>query len=159
MTPDNKAEHKRKLLEALDKALVNHPDGKDAINFISAFGEMCHLCDDIIDDPEFRKEPEQILKLTKQCLQVYSSKFYQKYTMELYAIISMVHDVYANSVWLENSPELWKKEFSDPLRNIGNCVPVYIVTILVGYEAGRIFSRMVLQDSYDRHHNELGKAI
>lgn len=154
-----KEEYNKFIICKLEEALANHSEGKQAIRFINAFSEMCHLCDDIIDDASFRNSPEQILKLTKCCLDVYSSTFYQQHIMELYSVISVIHDMYANSVAMENSPELWKKEFADAIRNCANYMPVYIVKILVSYEASRLFSMVLVEESYSKHHNELGKPV
>lgn len=144
----------QKLLEKLQIYLGNCPD---AIRFVKAFQDYCHNIDDIID--EKITDPEKILKVFLQAASIYSSNFYIKYSTQLYPLILVITNTYADSVKMERSGVAWKKKVSDVLRSTGNDILIFVVGIVAGWESMRDVSELIREYSYAEHHNELGEPI
>ncbi len=153
------------LLETINRYLANRPD---AAQFLLLYRDYCHAIDDIIDIPERRNDNEFILYTFNMAHDIFSCAFYQENVGELYSVVKIIHNLYADSVKWETSDIQWQKQVSDVTRNCANIMISTVVRIVVrkeekspwlGYEAMRDISSRAVSQSYHDHHDESGNAI
>lgn len=155
------------LLECLNVYLKDRPD---AIAFLQAYRDYCHSIDDIIDIPERRNDNEFILSVFNKAHDLYSSQFYREHWTELYSVVKIIHNTYADSVKIEfaEKAEDWQKNLSDVIRNTANEMIHTVVRIVVGettgniesaYNAMRNVSLRAKYQSWQDHHNEKGEPL
>lgn len=129
----------------------------EALDFIKLYGAYCHALDDIIDEKNC--DSEFVLSVAALGMRVYSSKFYHENINWLYPVILIIHNTYADSCLMEHSPIKWKREFGDAYRCCGNEIILAVLHHYKGYETMRKYSMRIREDSYRRHHTELGMPI
>lgn len=137
-----------RIKSKIEEILKTHQEGVDAIKFITAFCTLCHAVDDLIDDEASRSSHKFILKTFALAMDVYSSRFYQNHLVELYPIVSTIHDQYSTCVEYEHSNELWKKDYANQIRLCQSMLPIYIIKMLLGYDASREFSLTLVEYAY-----------
>jgi hypothetical protein len=135
---------------------------EDAVRFLKAFNDYCHLVDDIIDEYSLKFHPVPPEMFFKHCInaaELYSSRFYQRHVNDLFPIVIQITSAYADSVNMEKSNIEWKRQASDTLRQAGNDMIMMIVFIIGGWDKKREISELVREVSYQQHHDETGKQI
>lgn len=129
----------------------------EAVRFIKAYIEYCHDIDDIIDNAI--TDPEFILKTFLKAAAIFSSNFYVKHSEQLYPLIIVITNSYADSVQFERSKEGWKLQASDVLRHCAIDMVLLVVGIVAGYDAVREISPLLREHNYNQHHDAEGKPI
>lgn len=128
----------------------------EAVRFVRAFGQWCHGIDDDVDG---QITPEQKVRLHWLAAALFSSRFYQQHASELFPVVSLIANAYADSVDWEKSDVDWKRRQADVLRNCGNDMALAVVNIVGGYDAMREVSRLIREVSHYRHHDNEGNPI
>lgn len=161
-TPDR---DKFGLLERLNHYLKGRVDAQ---TFLLRYRDYNHEIDDLIDIPERRSDNEFILRVLNTALDVLSHPFYTNHVAELYSVIKIIHNTYADSVKWEKSSEAWQKTIADVVRNAGNEMVIQVVRIVVreetgsenlAYEAMRDISWRAKAQSYFDHHDDKGNPV
>lgn len=129
----------------------------EAAKFVRLFGVWCHGIDDDVDNPGM--PPEQKVRLHWIAAALFSSNFYQAHARELFPVVSLIANAYADSVCWEKSEVDWQARQADVLRNCGNDMLLAVINIVGGYDAMREVSRLIREVSHYRHHDEHGKPI
>lgn len=141
------------LRQRIDAILGQNPE---ALAFIRAFGTWCHGIDDDVDEG---LPPEQRVRLHWLSAALFSSNFYQAHARELFPVVSLIANAYADSVVWEKSDVTWQRTQADVLRNCGNEMMLAVINIVGGYDAMREVSRLIREVSHYRHHDEQGNPI
>lgn len=144
----------QRQLEALLADIIGQ--GSDADKFTRAFGAWCHAIDDVVD---VGATPETIVKNFALGAAVFTSNFYRAHADQLYPVVVLIANAYADSVAWEKSGEDWKRRQADVLRNCGNDMLLAVVLICGGYDAMRQVSQLIRETSHFRHHDEQGNPI
>ncbi len=126
-----------------------------AMRFLIAFNDYCHFIDDLVDG-EKEKSPENICRMGAMACMLYSSTFYQQYCMQLYPIVLVVTNEYADSVAFSDGDAAWKHAHADVMRHCGNNMIMTVVALVAGYDALRKISPLIRENSYNKHHAEDG---
>lgn len=153
---------------AVAKVLEYLQGREDALVFIKLFFEVCHELDDIIDVPERREDPEFIIEFTSKLQDCFSCAFYVNHVRELYPLVKVALNAYADSVKWERSEDKACFTIGDVLRCNGVEVEAQVVRIVVseqtgnleaGYIAMRDVSHRLRQQAWHNHHDEKGNPI
>jgi len=145
------------VAHSLDKKICEllreHPDALD-------FGGLCsvyhHALDDLVDEPHTKQD---ILKVAFLAKQVYNHIYYLRNQSWLHPILNTIHHDYCTSVEWENSPDEWKRKYSDVLRATGNNLAIAMVQVHCDYDTARNFDLEVREASYQDHHDTNGNPI
>jgi hypothetical protein len=129
----------------------------EAARFVNAAGHWFHGIDDIVDNREW--PADQKIRNSFIGAALFSSNFYQQHAKELFPVIMLIANAYADSVEWEKSDVEWQRRQADVLRNCGNDILLAVVGIVGGYDAMREISLLVRENSHYRHHDERGNPI
>jgi hypothetical protein len=128
----------------------------DALGWCLCFITYCHCIDDIIDGD--KTDSEFILSTFEYPLVLYSNPFYLKHIHILYPIIKMSTNSYADSVNMEKTNIVWKRNYADVLRQNANDVILAVVEIVSKSREVRREASLALREiSYYTHHTLEGK--
>lgn len=141
-----------KLSEEL-KTVIGHD--VYAYNFALSYLLFCHAVDDIIDEP--KASAEHIIKTWDLATIVFTNPFYIKHYTTLSPLIRASCNFYADSVEFEKHND-WRKNCADILRHSGNMVIVATVELVAGYDAKRFISKIMHEDSHDKHKGDFSYA-
>jgi hypothetical protein len=139
--------------------LAKHPDAR---NFLTAFEQLCHAVDDIIDNPDCAANKNFILDSFGLASDVYSCEFYRRNCAWLYPLIKNKHRIYSASVAWEKSDVQWKAVYADVLRCGGD--NTLLMAVLEGVchlspDALRRLDALIREDAWLEHHDQEGKPI
>ena len=135
---------------ALHRACQGQPA---AMDFLRHWSRYVHGIDDLIDEPtshEFR------IGLFAWALELYNHPFYLQHRERINPIILMATNAYADSVAWEQSPDAWKRQFSDWARHCGAEMVLCVAGIVGGYAHLREISLELRTVNYQEHHDEKG---
>lgn len=150
--------NEERLSKELKNLFLDHPEGAEAQQFWSNFGLYSHMIDDLIDR-DIPDNPETFGAILMMACNLYSCNFYVKYQQHLYHAIHMIHHIYFDSVRMERSKELWKKEHADVLKSMGIQLSLTIIEILGEYNKRRELSDAMYKFSYEVQHDENGNPL
>lgn len=149
---------KHPLETELDKIFLDHPEGNEAKAFLVNFGLYCHMIDDLIDG-EVENKPEQFAATLMLATNIYSCAFYSNHQQQLYHAVHLIHHMYFDSVQMERSNVLWKREQADTLKSAGIQMTMTIIEILGGGSKRRELAQLVYEHSYKAQHDEAGNPL
>lgn len=134
----------------------------DAVRFFKAFNAYCHEIDDAIDEYWFKDKPlppEVLIKLQVTSAALFTSNFYHRYGKDLYPVILVIANTYADSVKWEHDKEAWKRHYANVMRHAGNDMLLVIVGVIGGWDAMREVSVMLRELSHDQHTSIAGEPV
>ncbi len=152
----NRQEVEETFQKEITNCFLDHPDGLEAQQFLTNFGLYCHAIDDLIDK-DLSSTPEHFGMVLLMATNIYSSNFYNKYQHILYQVVRGIHHTYFDSVNMERSTDLWRKETADALKSIGSQMTLTIIEILTNYSNRRRLSPIVYEFCYNRQHDDNGQ--
>jgi len=123
---------------------------ENAYMFLCAWSKYCHGIDDIVDKDI--SDAESIVGVFFTCTAIYSSAFWQAYSVQLFNVVALVSNDYVDS----NDESIKDK---DSLRFSGNYMLLAVANICGGYQHMRKFSRLLREIAYKEHHNDKGEPI
>lgn len=137
------------------------PRNPDAFLWLCAYGIYCHAIDDIVDKeiPKNKPEARFMLEQFEFAEVVYSNHFYIANTDRLRPLVKMASNAYMDSIMWEGDKEVWKKQVSDHLRQMGNEVCLAVFEIVGGVELRNRLSPKLREIAYKCHHKETGEPI
>jgi len=91
--------------------------------------------------------------------ELYANPFYRKHEDKLSMVVTLVTNMYADSVEWEKSDTEWKRMWGDFLRFAGNEMAYAVAYIVGGWTHLRFISRMFRVLSYTDHHTENHEQI
>lgn len=144
----------RQLTGLFDEICCGNPD---ALRFVMHWNLFCHGVDDIVDMPEFRESPEQIVSVFAEANVLFTLPFYQANFAKLQTTVMLVANAYADSVAWEKSSELHQQRLSDVLRSYGNEMLIAIALICGGYQHMRRMSPKIRERSWADQHGANGE--
>lgn len=144
----------------IEKHLSKHPG---AVEFIAAFGALCHAVDDLVDrdNPAVKDYKMHVMDCFGLATDVYSCHFYQQHHLWLYPIAKNTHRLYSDSILWEKSPVEWQKQYADVLRCCGNEMVCAVLEHLCHVPPSelRLISLAMREDSWEQNHTADGGQI
>lgn len=133
----------------------------DAMLWLVAYGIYVNAIDDIIDQdiPKDKTKAQFILEQFEFAEVVYSNDFYIRHVNKLRPLVKMTSGAYMQSVKWEESPEKWKSQIADSLRQIGNEVILAVIEIVNGTKVRNEARPELLEISYKTHHMADGTPV
>jgi len=130
---------------------------ESAYTFLCQWHETVHQIDDIVDEDVDSKE--KTIECFIRLHELYANPFYRKHEDKLSMVVTLVTNMYADSVEWEKSDTEWKRKWGDFLRFAGNEMAYAVAYIVGGWTHLRFISRMFRVLSYTDHHTENHEQI
>lgn len=126
----------------------------EAIYFLKAWGEYLRHVDDAVDNPDYSEE-----RLTA-CFAlgntVYSSLFYRRNSHHLQMAILTGASLWSLANEWERSPEIWKQQHADILRNTDILMLNAVAQLCTGWQVAKDASRALLAAGFATHRLKYG---
>jgi len=132
--------------ELIDLASGTNPEAKA---FLYAWHRYCHLIDDVVDGEEPTIKAAQVGRWAND---LYSSAFYQRFSVVLGPQVQLITCHYEDSVEMEKSKERWQRTVADVIRSNGADMVRMVAFIVGGYSLMRQISIPLRALCWREHH-------
>lgn len=144
------------MIEFLKKYLSSNVE---ALGWLLSYIIYCNAIDDIVDC-KFEKDDKMrrllVVRTFELAAHIYSSEFYIINMHILFPLMKMAGQSYMDSIILEDSKEVWKRNLGDNLRHEANNITLAVIEIVCGIEKRMEASLELRECSYNTHHDKLG---
>lgn len=121
--------------------------------------DYCHGIDDVFDtrvDGRPTMTNAQLMKIFWAAAMLYNCEFYVAHQKQLFPIVIMVTNAYADVVDWERAPEERRRKIADVLRCCGNEFFFAVAMIVGGLNHMRAVSPRIRETSWTLQHDENG---
>lgn len=133
-------------LQRINEILTPNPG---ALHFIQLYNDYVHRVDDFIDDEKCRN-PEVLMELLAQAIDITTTKFYRDNFTFLYPVFLMTNNTYCDSLVWEGEKD-WRRVHCDSLRHTGYDMLFMVVWLVGGRKALREISEKFRHYSHNKH--------
>jgi hypothetical protein len=126
----------------------------EAAYFLTVWNKYLRRVDDAVDLPDMSSE--NLIACFALGAACYASNFYRRHTAQLQMPILICTNLWNIANDWERSPELWKRQQADVLRNADIFIANAVTQICSGWDAAGQCSRELLASAYVSHADKHG---